>query len=98
MKEEQLEGWVKIFETYDYMLAELNEAKLNDNNIKNQVMNKGDIGYTMVVGNAALGREAAGMPFKIFVMPEDAENAKKLISEDKSKMMDDPNLDFTENN
>ena len=45
---------------------------------------------------AALGREATGMPFKVFVMPKDIETATKLITEDKSLMMDDPNLDFTE--
>lgn len=97
MKEEQIEGWVKIYETYDYMLAELIEAKLSDANIEYQVMNKGDIGYTMEVGNAPLGREATGMPFKFFVMPENIETATQLINEDKSTMMDDPNLDFTEN-
>jgi len=36
------------------------------------------------------------MPFKFFVMPKDADAALKLINEDKSAMMDDPNLDFTE--
>jgi len=96
MKEEQIEGWTKIYETYNYMLAELIEAKLKDANIEHQIMNKGDIGYTMEVGNALMGREATGMPFKIFVMPNDIETATKLINEDKSTMMDDPNLDFTE--
>jgi len=47
MNEEHIEGWTKIYETYNYMLAELIEAKLNDAGIENQVMNKGDIGYTM---------------------------------------------------
>ncbi len=97
MKEEQIEGWIKIYETFDYMLGELIEAKLKDANIEYQVMNKGDIGYTMEVGNAPLGREATGMAFKFFVMPNDVETAKNLINEDKSAMMDDPNLDFTEN-
>jgi hypothetical protein len=96
MNEEQIEGWVKVYETFDYMLSELIEAKLHDNNIEYQVMYRGDIGYTMEVGNAPLGREATGKPFKFFVMPENAENAKKLIEEDKSSMMDDPNLDFTQ--
>jgi hypothetical protein len=96
MIEEQIEGWIKIYETYDYMLAELIEAKLHDNNIEYQVMNKSDIGYTMEVGNNIMGREATGRPFKFFVKPADIENATKLINEDKSSMMDDPNLDFDE--
>ncbi len=96
MNEEIIEGWVKVYETYDYMLAELIEAKLNDNNIEYQLMNKSDIGYTMEVGNNAMGREATGRPFKFFVMPDNVENAKKLIDEDKSSMLDDPNLDFTQ--
>ena len=96
MIDEQIEGWVKVYETFDYMLSELIEAKLNDNNIEYQVMNKADIGYTMEVGNSPLGREATGRPFKFFVMPENAENTKNLIDEDKSSMIDDPNLDFTQ--
>lgn len=97
MEEEIIEGWVKIYETFDFMLSELIEAKLNDSNIEYQLLNKADLGSTMAVGNAALGREAVGMPLKFFVKPEDAEKALGLINEDKSTMMDDPNLDFTEN-
>ena len=96
MEDEFIEGWEKIYETFDFMLSELIEAKLNDANIEYQLLNKADLGNTMAVGNAALGREAVGMPLKFFVKPEDAEKALALINEDKSKMMDDPNLDFTE--
>ncbi len=96
MDEEIIEGWQKIFETYDYMLSELIEAKLHDSGIEYQLMNKADIGNTMVVGNAEMGREAVGMPLKFFVKPEDAEKALGLINEDKSKMMDDPNIEFEE--
>jgi hypothetical protein len=79
------------------MLAELIEAKFHDESIEYQLMNKSDIGSTMAVGNAKMGREAVGIPLKFFVKPEDAEKALALINEDKSKMMDDPNLDFSEN-
>ncbi len=96
MEEEIIEGWVKVYETYDYMLSELIEAKLHDEAIEYQLMNKADIGSTMVVGNSEMGREIVGLPLKFFVKPEDAEKALALINEDKSKMMDDPNLDFTE--
>ncbi len=94
MEEEIVEGWKKIFETYDYMLSELIEAKLTDSGIEYQLMNKADIGSTMAVGNAEMGREAVGMPLKFFVKPEDVEKAIGLINEDKSKLMDDPNAEF----
>jgi hypothetical protein len=94
MQEEQIEDWTKVFETYDYMLSELSEAKLTDENIEYQIMNKADIGYTMDVGNSALGREAVGLPFKFFVKPENADKARELLNADNSKMLDDPNLDF----
>jgi hypothetical protein len=97
MEEEIIEGWVKIYETYDFMLAELIEAKFHDETIEYQLMNKADIGSTMAVGNAKMGREAVGIPLKFFVKPEDAEKALALINEDKSKMIDDPNLDFNNN-
>lgn len=96
MEDEFIEGWEKVYETFDFMLSELIEAKLHDSNIEYQLLNKADLGNTMAVGNAALGREAVGMPLKFFVKPEDAEKVMALINEDKSKMMDDPNLDFTE--
>lgn len=94
MEEEIIEGWQKIYETYDYMLSELIEAKLNDAGIEYQLMNKADIGSTMGVGNALLGREAVNMPLKFFVKSEDAERSLGLINEDKSQMMDDPNNEF----
>jgi hypothetical protein len=96
MNPETIEGWVKIYETYDYMQSELIEAKLNDEGIEYQIMNKADIGYTMDLGNSDMGRSAVNMPFKFFVKPEDGDKALKLINEDKSAMLDDPNIDFDE--
>ncbi|HEY3249660.1 MAG TPA: hypothetical protein VGK25_00950 [Ignavibacteria bacterium] len=94
MKEEIIEGWVKVFETFDYMNAALVEARLKDEGIDFETMNKADIGYTMDVGNSLLGREAVNMPFKFFVKQEDVEKAKKIVAEDRSTLLDDPNLDF----
>jgi hypothetical protein len=94
MKEEVIEGWVKVYETYDQMLGNLIEARLKDENIQYQVMNKADIGYTMEVGNNAIGRQATGLPLKFFVMPDDVEKAKNIVNEDRSTMLDNPDLDF----
>jgi hypothetical protein len=97
MNEEIIEGWVKIYETCDNMLAGLIEAKLKDGALEYQLMNRADIGYTMEMGNSVMSRASVGRPLKFFVKPEDAEKALALITEDKSAMMDDPNLDFSEN-
>src|SRR4030095_9495016 len=94
MKEEIIEGWVKVYETFDYMKASLIEARFNDEGLIFETMNKADIGYTMDVGNSLLGREAVNMPFKFFVKPEDVERAKKIVEEDRSTLLDDPNLDY----
>jgi hypothetical protein len=96
MTEEKLEGWVKIYETYDYMNLSLIEGRLNDEGIETQVMNKGDIGYTMEVGNSAMGRQAVNMPYKIFVKPDDVAKAKEISSEDWSAIMDNPDLNFSD--
>ena len=76
------------------MTAELSEARLKDEGIEYQVMNKSDLGYTMEVGNASMARQALAMPIKFFVMPEDAERAALILNEDKSALMDDPNAEF----
>jgi len=94
MEEEMVEGWVKVYEESDVLISELIEAKLKDRGIEYQIMNKADIGYTMDVGNNEMGRSALGMPFKFFVKPEDAEKALKIINEDDSAMLDNPDLDF----
>ena len=94
MKEETIEGWVKVHETFDFMDAELIEARLQDESIEFQVMNKADIGYTLDVGNNEMGRQALGLPMKFFVRPEDAEMATEIIKEDRSTLLDDPNLNF----
>jgi hypothetical protein len=94
MKEEKIEGWVKVYETFDYMLGNLIEARLNDENIEYQLMNKADIGYTMEVGNNAMGRQATGLALKFFVKPKDIEKAKEIINEDRSTLLDNPDLDF----
>jgi hypothetical protein len=94
MKEETIEGWVKVHETFDFMDAELIEARLQDESIEFQVLNKADIGYTMDVGNNELGRQALGLPMKFFVKPEDVEAATEIIKEDRSSLLDDPNLNF----
>jgi len=94
MKEETIEDWVKVHETFDFMDAELIEARLQDESIEFQVMNKADIGYTMDVGNNELGRQALGVPMKFFVKPEDVEMATEIINEDRSSLLEDPNLNF----
>lgn len=94
MNEEIIEGWVKVYETYDQMLGNLIEARLKDEGINCQVMNRADIGYTMEVGNNAMGRNATGMPLKFFVMPDDVQKAQNVINEDRSKLLDNPDLDF----
>jgi hypothetical protein len=94
MKHKNIPGWQKIYETYDYMQCEIIESKLTDAKIQYQVLNKADIGYTMEVGNAKLGREAVGLPIWIYVKQEDFENAKKLLEEDFSKLFDDPDSEF----
>jgi len=96
MKEEKIEGWEKVHETFDFMDAELIEARLQDESIDFQVMNKADIGYTLDVGNNEMGRQAMGLPMKFFVRPEDKEKAKEIINEDRSALLDDPNIDFTD--
>jgi hypothetical protein len=99
MKEEIIEGWVKVYETYDQMLGNLIEARLKDEQIDCQVMNRGDIGYTMEVGNNAMGRNATGLALKFFVQPPDVQRALEIINEDRSTLLDNPDLDFdnTEN-
>jgi hypothetical protein len=94
MEEEIKKGWIKIYETFDYMTAELTEARLKDECIEYQVLNKSDIGYTMEVGNALLGRVAVGLPIKFYVELKDAEKARKLVNEDRSSLLDDENLEF----
>ena len=94
MKEETIEGWIKVHETYDFMDAELIEARFTDEDMEFQVLNKADIGYTMDVGNNEMGRQALGLPMKFFVKPEDKDKALEIISEDRSSLLEDPNLDF----
>ena len=96
MKEEKIEGWVKIYETFEYMTASLIEGRLNDEGIKTQILNKADIGYTMEVGNSEMGRKTVNMPFKIFVKPDDIEKAKEITSEDWSTILDNPEINFEE--
>ena len=94
MKEETIEGWVKVYETIDFMEAELIEARLTDESIEFQVMNKADIAYTMEVGNNPIGRGAVNMPLKFFVKPEDKDQALEIINEDRSHLLDNPDIDF----
>ncbi len=98
MKQEKIEGWEKVHETFDFMDAELIEARLKDEDIEYQVMNKADIGYTLDVGNNKMGRQALGLPMKFFVRPEDKDKAIEIINEDRSALLEDPNLDFTDIN
>jgi hypothetical protein len=91
-----IKNWVKIFETYDFMLTELLEAKFKDEQIEFRVLNKSDIGYTMEVGNSLMGRQAVGLPFKIYVRLEDEELARAILNDDWSSLLDNPHLDFTD--
>lgn len=94
MKEETIEGWIKVHETFDFMDAELIEARLQDESIEFQVMNKADIGYTLDVGNNEMGRQALGLPMKFFVKEEDVEKATEVIQEDRSSLLENPDLNF----
>lgn len=94
MDEEIVEGWVKVYEVFDFMLSELIKARLNDSNIDYQIINRGDIGYTMEMFNTDMGRASVNRPYKFFVKPEDKENALNVINEDRSKLLDNPDLDF----
>jgi hypothetical protein len=94
MKSETIEGWVKVYETIDFMEAELIEARLQDESIEFQLLNKADIAYTMEVGNNPIGRGAVNIPLKFFVQPEDKDQAMEIINEDRSALLDDPNINF----
>lgn len=96
MKEEKIEGWVNVYETFDYMTVSIVEGRLNDEGIETQVMNKADIGYTMEVGNSEMGRKTVNKPFKIFVKPSDAEKAREITNEDWSTILDNPDINFDE--
>lgn len=96
MKEEVVEGWVKIYEVYDFMLSELIKTKLSDSNIEYQIMNKADLGYTMELFNTQMGRASVNRPYKFFVKPGDKEKALEIINEDRSTLLDNPDLDFND--
>lgn len=94
MKEEEVEGWIKVYETFDAIVSGMTEAKLSDAGIEYQIINQGSSGLAVYVGNSEMGRESIGLPFKFFVKPEDSEKATALLSEDNSKLLDDPNIEF----
>lgn len=92
--EHKLEDWVVVFESPDFLEADLVEARFSDENIEYYTINKQDIGYTVEIGS--YWTYNAGKPITIFVRPEVQDRAIAIIEEDRSKMLDDPNLDFGE--
>lgn len=92
MEEEIIGAWVKVYESSFIMEAELVEARLKDEGIEYQVKNKMDLGYNIKLGSYFTYN--AAMPVKIFVHPQDEIKALNLINEDKSELLDNPDLDF----
>lgn len=92
MDKERIKDWIKVFESPDFLEADLIDARLSDQNIEFYTLNKSDIGYTVEIGK--YWTYNAGLPVKIFVHMKDQLNALDLINEDRSKLLDDENLDF----
>lgn len=84
MNDDEINGWVLLFKTDDFMLAELTEAKLKDEEIEYRILNKTDIEQTLYVGNVGLGQ-----PIKIYCKEEDRARASEIISEDNSDIFKD---------
>ena len=91
-EENPIDNWVIVFESPVFMEAELVEARFDDEGIGYYTINKQDLGYTVEIGT--YWTYNAGKPITIFVRPEDEEKARLLIEEDRSNLLDDPNLDF----
>ncbi len=94
MKQERISDWVKVFESPDIMEAELIEARLKDEKIECIAINKTDIGYTVEIGT--YWTYNSGKPVQIFVHPKNVVKAKDIIAEDRSKILDNPEIDFGE--
>jgi hypothetical protein len=92
MKNERIADWVKIFESPEILEAELTEARLRDEGIECMVLNKTDIGYTVEIGT--YWTYNSGKPVQIFVHPQQVVKAKDIINEDRSKLLDDPEIDY----
>ena len=92
MDKERIKDWIKVYESPDFLEADLIEARLNDQNIEFYTINKSDIGYSVEIGK--YWTYNAGLPVKIFVHMKDQLKALELINEDRSKILDDENLDF----
>lgn len=92
MENERIKDWIKVFESPDFLEADLIEARLKDQNIEFYSVNKSDIGYTVEIGK--YWSYNAGLPVKIFVHMKDQLKALDLINEDRSNLLDDENLDF----
>ena len=92
MQKEIIGDWVKVFESPVIMEAEVVESRLRDEEILYQTKNKKDFGYTVGFGQNM--NYNAGNSIKIFVQSKDNEKALNLINEDRSELLDDPDLDF----
>ncbi len=92
MEPEIIDDWVKVFESPDIIEAELVEAMFRDANIEFMNANKSNIGYSVYVG--PILTDNFGSPVKLFVHTMDEGKALGLISEDKSKIMDNPEINF----
>jgi hypothetical protein len=86
-------NWVILYEERELIVAELVEARLQDEGIEYYTLNKLDLGYALECG-ANWTNKTSGRIITILVHPEDEEKAKAIIEEDRSKLLEDPNLDF----
>ncbi len=92
MKEENIDGWIKVFETPEIMEAEIMEARFRDEGIEYRALNKMDLGYTWEIGK--YWTYNAVQPIKLFVEEKDLEKTLDIVNEDRSNILDDPNAEF----
>lgn len=92
-EEHQLDNWVIVFESAETMEIELVEARLSDVGIEFYTHNAHRLRNTMGLGTS--WAYTSGNPTVIFVRPGEQDRAIAVIEEDRSKLLDDPNLDFS---
>ena len=91
-EEHPLDDWVVVFESAETMEIELVEARFDDAGIEYFTHNKQPLRNTVGLGTS--WAYTSGNPIIIFVRPEDEEKAIAVIEEDRSKLLDNPDLDF----
>jgi hypothetical protein len=90
--ENPIDNWIVVFESAETMEVELVEARFDDEGIEYYTHNKQELRNNVGLGTSWV--YTSGNPMIIFVRPENEEKARLLIEEDRSKLLDDPNLDF----